>query len=188
MAGSDSARAISLDRSSMWRSLSNSIATHCALRGHRSTGMAARPRGRRRLEGRRPGRVWIKEKAGGNGVPPAWKRALGAGSHRLAPVLLLEPLDATRGVHELVLSGVERMALRAHFDVDVGSSGAGANHLSARTRDGRVHIVRMNAHLHCRHPLKVTKDTTPVKRRKTGAGPGPSPSNASRPGTPCWSW
>src|SRR5438093_6484572 len=99
MAGSDSARAISLDRSSMWRSLSNSIATHCALRGRRSKGMAAHPVGRRGLEARRPRRVWNKEKAGGNGVPPAWKRALGAGSHRRAPVFLLEPLDATLGVH-----------------------------------------------------------------------------------------
>src|SRR5215471_12450526 len=138
MAGSDSARAISLDRSSMWRSLSNSIATHRAPGGRRSMGMAARPRDRRGLEARRPRRVWVKEKAGGRGVPPAWKRALGAGRRRLAPVLPLEPLDATRGVHELVLSGVERMALRAHFDVDVGSSRA--DRKSTRLNSSHVEI------------------------------------------------
>src|SRR5580765_732038 len=161
MAGSDSARAISLDRSSIWRSLSNSIA-------------AQRARWRTPFDGRgsarcRPSRSWgpagrgapmDKEKAGRSSIPPASERVLRR-RQRLALVLLLESLDPTGRVHELVLTGIERMALGAHFHADVGLGGTGVNHLAARARDGRVHIIRMNTHLHCRHPLRATKNTSP---------------------------
>src|SRR5499426_671379 len=101
-----------------------------------------------------------QKKAGRKSIPPASERVLG--SCRLtAPVLFLEPLDSTRGVHELVLTGVERVALGAHFDADVGPGGTGMNHLAARAGDGRVHIVRMNTHLHCFHPLRAPKNTSP---------------------------
>src|SRR2546427_3627321 len=36
---------------------------------------------------------------------------------------------------------------------------AGANDLAARARDRRLHILRMNTHLHDRHLLRGNKDT-----------------------------
>src|SRR4029453_5285866 len=100
-----------------------------------------------------------KEKAGRGSIPPASERVLRS-RQRLALVLLLESLDPTGRVHELVLTGIERMALGAHFHADVGLGRSGVNHLAARARDGRVHIIRMNTHLHCRHPLRATKNTS----------------------------
>src|SRR6266481_4315915 len=189
MAGSDSARAISLDRSSIWRSLSNSIA-------------AQRARWRTPFDGRgsarcRPSRAWgpagrgapmDKEKAGRGWIPPASERVLRR-RQRLALVLLLESLDPTGRVHELVLTGIERMALGAHFHADVGLGRTSVNHLAARARDGRVHIVRMNTHLHCRHPPQGYKGYQPrPEHAKPRNSASPTPSSASRPGTPCWSW
>jgi hypothetical protein len=38
-------------------------------------------------------------------------------------VFLAEFIDAARGVQHLLLSGIERMALRAHFDMQVAAHG-----------------------------------------------------------------
>src|SRR5262245_14835902 len=161
MDGSDSAFEISFERSSIWRSLSNSMADQRA-----RSGAPCRGHGSAR---RRPSPGWSpagrsartdKKRPAGNSIPPASERVLG-GRRLPAPVLFLEALDSTRGVHELVLTGVERVALGAHFDADVGPGGTGVNHLAARAGDGRVHIVRMNTHLHCFHPLRAPKNTSP---------------------------
>src|SRR4029450_10038734 len=141
IAGSDRRRVISFDRSSIWRSLSNSIVTH-------------RPPGGVGLDG--------QTKPAASATPPVSELEL-RGRRGLTLVFPLEALDPAGRVHEFVLAGVERMALRADLHVDVGPGGTGVNHLSARARDGRVHIVRMNTPLPSRPPLKPTKDTSPAR-------------------------
>ena len=60
----------------------------------------------------------------------------------------LETLDAATGIDQLLLAGVERMALAANFDVDLRLGVTGVDHVAAGTSDGAVHIVRMDALLH----------------------------------------
>ena len=60
----------------------------------------------------------------------------------------LEALDAATGIDQLLLAGVERMALAANFDVDLRLGVTGVDHIAAGTSDGAVHIVRMDALLH----------------------------------------
>ena len=60
----------------------------------------------------------------------------------------LEALDAATGIDQLLLAGVEGMALAADFDVDLRLGVTGVNHVAAGTSDGAVHIVRMDALLH----------------------------------------
>ena len=57
-------------------------------------------------------------------------------SARLLSVLPVEALDPARGVHQLQLTGEERMARRADVDVDVLLGGAGLDDVAARTDDG----------------------------------------------------
>src|SRR5438874_2184314 len=139
MAGSDSARSIACERSSIWRSLSNSIT------GQRLPGRHARPR-RAAARGREVGPL------------PLGRRG------RLALVLALEPLDAARRVHELLLARVERVALRAHFDANVGSGGPSLDDLAAGARNRRVDVVRMNTSLHG-PPPRTAYDTREGQKR-----------------------
>src|SRR5262249_51639019 len=67
---------------------------------------------------------------------------------RLPLVFPLEALHATGRIHELLLAGEERMALRADFHPDVRFGRARLDDLPARAGDRRVHVFRMNAHLH----------------------------------------
>ena len=60
----------------------------------------------------------------------------------------LEALDAATGIDQLLLAGVERMALAANFDMDLRLGVTGVDHIAAGTSDGAVHIVRMDALLH----------------------------------------
>ena len=60
----------------------------------------------------------------------------------------LEALDAATGIDQLLLAGVEGMALAADFDVDLRLGVTGVDHVAAGTSDGAVHIVRMDALLH----------------------------------------
>src|SRR5581483_1100040 len=76
-------------------------------------------------------------------------RRLGAG-RPLEAVLPLEALDASRGVHQLLLTGEERMARRADLDVDLGNRGTGLDDAAAGTDDARLLVPRMNAFLHGR--------------------------------------
>src|SRR5262245_23976984 len=67
---------------------------------------------------------------------------------RLFPVLAIEALDPSGGVHELLLPGEERMARRADLDVDALLRGAGLDDIAARTDDGALVVAGMNAFLH----------------------------------------
>src|SRR4030095_13292614 len=122
MAGSASARSISSERSSIWRRLSN-------IAGPRLPGRHARPR---------------RAAACGRELGPLPLRRRG----RLALVLALEALHPAGRVPELLLARIERVALRAHFDADIGLGGPGLDDLAARTGNRGVHVLRMNASLH----------------------------------------
>src|SRR5207248_4959431 len=71
---------------------------------------------------------------------------------RLALVFPLETLHTTGRVHELLLAGEEGMALGADFDPDVRPRRARLDDLPAGACDRRVHVIRMNTHLHGRDP------------------------------------
>ena len=52
---------------------------------------------------------------------------------------LLELVNPTSRVHVFQLTGVERMALAANFNVDLRLSVTGVDHIAAGTSDGAVH-------------------------------------------------
>src|SRR5947208_4357001 len=152
-----------------------------------------------------------QQKTGWSPPQPVAERSLR--QHALPLVLPLEALDAPGRVHKLLLAGVEGVALRADLHPDVGPGRAGANDLAARARDRRLHVLRMNTHLHDRHLLRDHHDTSPGQKRqrarelgcferglpehlpeeKVGAvrsapSEGVTPGCAWRPGTLCSSW
>ena len=63
----------------------------------------------------------------------------------------LEAIDTAARVYQLLLSGEERMALRANFHADVLLCGACVNHIAASASNGRLFIFRMNCFLHSFH-------------------------------------
>jgi hypothetical protein len=64
---------------------------------------------------------------------------------------LTEFLNATCGVHDLLLAGVERMALGTDFDVEIATSGgAGLELVAATAGDSHVRIIWMNIGFHAR--------------------------------------
>lgn len=66
----------------------------------------------------------------------------------LAAKALVEALNASAGVNQLLLARVERVALGANFDVDLRLGRAGLDHIAARTGDGAVNVVRVDALFH----------------------------------------
>src|SRR5256886_17702278 len=109
-----------------------------------------------------------QQKPGWSPPQPVAERSLRR--HALPLVLPLEALDAPGRVHELLLAGVEGVALRADLHPDVGPGRAGANDLAARARDRRLHVLRMNTHLHDRHLLRGNKDTSPDRKAQKSRG------------------
>src|SRR5215471_1611171 len=63
---------------------------------------------------------------------------------------LLEALDATARVDELLLAGVERVALRADLDVQLGLGGACHERVATRAVHGRHDVLGMDIGLHDR--------------------------------------
>src|SRR5438046_1137610 len=85
------------------------------------------------------------------------ERLAEAGVHGLAgglvrgvvrPVLLAEALHPARRVQELLLPGVERMALGADFHVDHRGGAPGDERIAAGALNGGALIIRMNTGLH----------------------------------------
>lgn len=79
----------------------------------------------------------------------------------LAMILLLktettvETINTSAGVNQLLLTGVERMALRANFNTDFGLSGTSVDNLTASAGDGAIHIVGMDSLFHSFHLFLV---------------------------------
>jgi hypothetical protein len=68
---------------------------------------------------------------------------------KLHAVFLAEFLDATGGVHDFLLAGVERVAFGTHFDVQVfAARGAGFKLVAATACYGDGAVVRMNVGFH----------------------------------------
>src|SRR4051794_27245519 len=81
--------------------------------------------------------------AGAHRGTPAASRS-GRSGRRLLLILLLEALDASAGVDELLLARVERVALSADIDVEGPTGGVGLLLVPAGTSDRRGLIERVN--------------------------------------------
>ena len=65
---------------------------------------------------------------------------------------LVEAINTSAGVDQLLLASVERMALGANFDVDLGLGGTSLDDIAACTGDGAVNVIRMDTLLHSFSP------------------------------------
>ena len=66
----------------------------------------------------------------------------------LEAVLPVEFINAAAGVDQLLLAGVERVALGANFNGDVLLGGAGLDHIAAGAADRGGFIIGMDSCLH----------------------------------------
>ena len=64
---------------------------------------------------------------------------------------LLETIYASACVNQLLLASVERMALGANFDVDLGLGGTSFDDITASAGNGAVNVVRMDTLFHSFH-------------------------------------
>ena len=64
-------------------------------------------------------------------------------------VFFTETLDAPGRVHELLLTGKKRVALRTNFNGNVLFGGSNFQRIAAGTFDGRHGVLRMNIRFHC---------------------------------------
>ena len=69
----------------------------------------------------------------------------------LKTVTLLETIDTAAGVNQLLLAGVERVALGADFNAQLLLGGTGDESVTADAGDGNLLILRMDAFLHDFH-------------------------------------
>ena len=69
----------------------------------------------------------------------------------LNAVLLVELINAAAGVDQLLLAGVEGVALGADLNGDVGLGGAGLDDGAASASDGGLLVFRMDSFLHAIH-------------------------------------
>ena len=89
-------------------------------------------------------------------------------------VLLGETFDATGGVHQLLLTGEERVAIGADFNVQPVpfDGGTGLEIVSASAMDGYGMVVRMNTGLHESPFYRVRSAPTPAMAGTTEASLG----------------
>jgi hypothetical protein len=78
---------------------------------------------------------------------------LSFGVFGFAAVLAIEALDSSGGIHQLLLSGEERMAVRADFQTDLGLGGASLPRSTARAVYRCVYVFRMDVSLHFIAPV-----------------------------------
>ena len=67
----------------------------------------------------------------------------------LDAVLFVELINTAAGVDQLLLAGIERMALGADFYGDILLRAAGLIYSAAGAADGGGFVIRMDAFLHC---------------------------------------
>ena len=77
---------------------------------------------------------------------------------------LLEAIHASAAVHQLLLAGVEGVALGANFDLQLGLDGAGFERLTAHATDGRLAIFGMDLLFHAFSPLFAYAMSSATKR------------------------
>ena len=66
---------------------------------------------------------------------------------------LLEAINTSAGIYQLLLTGEERVTLRANVNDDVLLGGASLNDIAASATNGRLLIIGMDALLHVVSPL-----------------------------------
>src|SRR4029450_3951131 len=91
--------------------------------------------------------------AAGRRARQPWQRLAGPGPGLRRGGLALavaprEALDPPAGVDQLLLARVERVALGADVDPQLGLGGPGGKGLAARTPDGRNLVLSVNPLLH----------------------------------------
>ena len=64
---------------------------------------------------------------------------------------LVETVNTSTGVNQLLLAGIERVALGADFNLDVLLGGTGRKDVATSTTDGGLFVVRMDAFSHFVH-------------------------------------
>ena len=68
---------------------------------------------------------------------------------------LVETVNTSTGVNQLLLAGVERVALGADFNSDFLLSGASGKRIATSTANGSLFVVRMDTFLHVVHLFLV---------------------------------
>ena len=64
---------------------------------------------------------------------------------------LVETVNTSTGVNQLLLAGIERVALGANFHTDIALGGTGGKSITAGAADGGLLVVRMDAFSHVVH-------------------------------------
>ena len=69
---------------------------------------------------------------------------------------LVEPINTSTGVNQLLLAGIERVALGADFNTDLLLGGAGGEGVAASATDGGLLVLRMDAFFHVVHLFLIS--------------------------------
>ena len=69
---------------------------------------------------------------------------------------LVETINTSTGVNQLLLAGIERVALGADFNTDLLLGGAGGEGVAASATDGGLLVLRMDAFFHVVHLFLVS--------------------------------
>ena len=69
---------------------------------------------------------------------------------------LVETVNTSTGVNQLLLAGIERVALGADFNTDLLLGGAGGEGVAASATDGGLLVLRMDAFFHVVHLFLVS--------------------------------
>ena len=69
---------------------------------------------------------------------------------------LVETINTSTGVNQLLLAGIERVALGADFNTDLLLGGAGGEGVAASAADGGLLVLRMDAFSHVVHLFLVS--------------------------------
>ena len=64
---------------------------------------------------------------------------------------LVETVNTSTGIDQLLFAGIERVALGADFNTDVLLGGTGRKDVATSTADGSLFVVGMDAFLHFVH-------------------------------------
>jgi hypothetical protein len=73
----------------------------------------------------------------------------------LAAETLVEALNTSAGIDELLLAGIERMALGANFDVDFRLCAARVDDVATCTGNRALNVLRVNTLFHSFHLISV---------------------------------
>ena len=69
---------------------------------------------------------------------------------------LVETINTSTGVNQLLLAGIERVALGADLNTDVLLSGTGSKSVTTGTADGGLFVLRMDAFSHFVHLFLIS--------------------------------